>query len=94
MAYRVRVRINVRTGEFELFQVEDLDPVAEPAEHNDRHEEVSETVGRFVARRPDVEEVQSAEPGPIQDGEPLLDLLEEDGTTLPSDPSDRRVQES
>jgi hypothetical protein len=57
MAYRVTVRLNTRTGEFELFQVDALDTNQSPAQHNADHEEATTRLGQLVERRPAVEEV-------------------------------------
>lgn len=58
MAYRVSARINTETGEFELFQVDDIDnATGTGAEHNDGHERVAAAIGGLVERRPQIEEV-------------------------------------
>lgn len=57
MAYRVTVRLNTRTGEFEVFQVDALDANQSPTRHNADHEEAATRLGQLVERRPVVEEV-------------------------------------
>jgi hypothetical protein len=63
MPYRVTVRLNTRTGEFEIFQVDALETDQPPARHNADHEEAATALGRLVERRPAVEEVAGADFG-------------------------------
>jgi hypothetical protein len=57
MPYRITARLNTRTGEFEIFQVDALENNQPIARHNANHEDVADEVGRLVERRPGVEEV-------------------------------------
>jgi hypothetical protein len=61
MPYRITVRLNTRTGEFETFQVDALETEQPSARHNRDHEEVAAAMGRLVERRPAVEEVSGAD---------------------------------
>ncbi|MEU7905053.1 hypothetical protein [Actinoplanes sp. NPDC049118] len=56
MNYRVQVRINKRTGEIEVFQVEDTG-VGRRQAHDAAHDEVTERLGALVERRAEIEEV-------------------------------------
>ena len=64
MPYRVTVRLNTSTGEFEVFQVDALETNQSPARHNADHEEAATKLGQLVERRPAVEEVAGAGFGP------------------------------
>jgi hypothetical protein len=93
MAFRVSVRIDQRTGQFELFQVDDLGQLGDPAEHNDRHEQVAEDLGRLVARRPEVEEIPAKGVDPRALAVPEMPSEEQDEQESATD-RDRRAQES
>lgn len=56
MSYRVQVRINKRTGEIEVFQVEETG-VGRRADHDAAHDEVTQSLGALVERRAEIEEV-------------------------------------
>jgi hypothetical protein len=60
MAYRITARLNTRTGEFEVFQVDALDNDQPAARHNADHEETATALGRLVERRPVIDEVNEA----------------------------------
>lgn len=64
MPYRVTIRLNTRTGEFDIFQVDALETNQSPARHNADHEEAATELGKLVERRPDVEEVAGADFSP------------------------------
>lgn len=61
MPYRVTVRLNTRTGEFETFQVDALEEDQPNARHNRDHEEAATALGRLVERRPQVDELSGAD---------------------------------
>ncbi|MEV1073922.1 hypothetical protein [Micromonospora parva] len=56
MNYRVQIRINKRTGEIEVFQVDDTG-VGQRVDHDAAHDEIAQTLGALVERRPEIEEV-------------------------------------
>lgn len=68
MPYRITVRLNTRTGEFETFQVDALETDQPSARHNRDHEEVAAAMGRLVERRAAVEEVSGAD---VADAQPI-----------------------
>ncbi|GAA5050087.1 hypothetical protein HNP84_004146 [Thermocatellispora tengchongensis] len=57
MAYRVTVQINVETGEFEVFQIDDIATGGTGARHNAAHEAAAAELGGLIERRPLIEEV-------------------------------------
>lgn len=70
MRVRVRFRFNTRTGEVEMFQVDDVGGAAAGRDHDAEHDRISAEVGAIAARRPDVEEVEEspapgADPGAV-----------------------------
>lgn len=61
MPYRITVRLNTLTGEFETFQVDALETDQPTARHNRDHEEAAAAMGRLVERRPQVDELSGAD---------------------------------
>lgn len=61
MPYRITVRLNTRTGEFETFQVDALETEQPSARHNRDHEDTAAAIGHLVERRAGVEEVNDAD---------------------------------
>lgn len=67
MRVRVRFRVNSKTGEVELFLVEDISTGVEP-DHDAVHDRIAYEVGKMVERRPAPEQVV---PGTGADAAPL-----------------------
>lgn len=63
MRVQVTFRLNVETGEVEVFQVDDLGGTVTAPDHDAVHDDIAHRIGRTLDPRPDVEEVLPAAPG-------------------------------
>ncbi|MFE4972062.1 hypothetical protein ACFRAR_08080 [Kitasatospora sp. NPDC056651] len=92
MRVRVNVRLNTRTGEVELFQVDDVDAAAgrRGDDHEAEHDRIAGELGGVMARSPGVVEVLPDEPPPVPGGRrPWLDEEPDDRSVEPQRQRDR-----
>jgi hypothetical protein len=61
MEVQVRFRYNKRTGEIELFEVDDVASTLPYAEHNRVHDAITSEIGAFMLRRPRIVEAAATE---------------------------------
>ncbi|MFB7613658.1 hypothetical protein [Kitasatospora sp. NPDC056181] len=75
----MNVRLNTRTGEVELFQVDDVDAAGRRgADHEAEHDRIAGELGEVMARRPRIDEVRPGAPLPIPVGGLPWHIEEED----------------
>jgi len=85
MRFHVTFRYNASTGAVEAFEVDDLGSDLGEAEHNRRHDDFAQDVGRVIERRPRVHE--HVVPSTLSGGEAEVAPRDVDPAEIERDPS-------